>query len=505
MFSRRDFLKTAGGFAAAVTAGCGGGFFATPKAQTRPNILLIVADDMGYGDVSCFRGGQPWRPITPAPDNVEDIQTPNLDALAKKGMMLTDFHTNCSVCSPTRAALLTGRYNHRSGICNVLGQLGDAIKAVNKPGEEMFLGLKPDETTIAEILRKSGYRTGMFGKWHLGPMDTHHPMDQGFEVFVGTGGNAGDNFTMKLGPGDSGESYFYRGRKTVDAPGYWYTDVLADETIKFMTGRNSRPFFAYLPFTAPHNPYIGPNDKELADAWSGREDYGPGPREDKHQAYKEVVEGMDAAIGDILKALDKSGLAENTFIFFTSDNGPIEYGSTGPFRGRKTNLYEGGIRVPAIAAWEGKIPQGVKSSQLAMTMDITPTLAAIAGAQIPAGRKIDGINLTSVLAGGKSIDRGMLFWEKPVGVFMKNFDNRRWTVRDGDWTLVKENNQKDIALYNIADDPKQLRDLSAQYPDRVSKMTEAFKEWKKDVYSDSPWDINEYMKRFEQAGILEKQ
>jgi arylsulfatase A-like enzyme/lysophospholipase L1-like esterase len=472
--------------------------------QDRPNILLVVADDLGYGDVNYFQGNTPWKPQTQPPAGATPIQTPRLDALAQRGMMFTDFHSNDSVCSPTRAAIMTGRYNHRAGICNVLGQLGNAIKKVNKPGEEPFLGLRPEETTIAEVLKAGGYRTGMFGKWHLGPMDTHHPMDQGFDTFVGTGGNAGDNFSMKWGSGTSGDSYFYRGRDAVDAPGYWHTNVIADEAIKFITDKSDRPFFAYVPFTAPHNPYIGPDDKELANAWDGNEAYGPGPREDKHEAYKEVVEGLDSAIGRILDALDKHGLAENTVVIFTSDNGPVGYGSTGPYRGGKSNLYEGGTRVPTIVCWPGKIPAGSKSDQLGMTMDIFPTLAAIGKCEIPDALKIDGVDLTPLLTQGKTLKARMLYWEKPVRVFMEHFRDRRWAVRDGYWSLVKNSPSEPPELYDLETDPGQSHDLADRYPDRVVQMRKAFEGWKKDVYSDSPWDIDEYMLRFDQAGILNK-
>jgi arylsulfatase A-like enzyme len=359
--------------------------------------------------------------------------------------------------------------------------------------------------TIAEVLKAGGYRTGMFGKWHLGPMDTHHPMDQGFEVFVGTGGNAGDNFAMKWGPGTAGKSYFYQGRETVDAPGNWHTDVLADEVIKFMTQPAAKPFFAYLPFTAPHVPYFGPDDEELANSFEGNEAYGMGPRKDFHKAHKEVVEGLDAAIGRIIKALEKHRPAENTLVLFLSDNGPIMYGSAYPYRGGKNGLYEGGTRVPTIACWPGTIPAGSKSSQLGLTMDLLPTLAAISGCTVPAGHKIDGINLEKVLTHQKTVERGMVFWEKPFTVWMEKFHLRRWAVRDGKWSTVQDRNDKPIELYNLETDPGQKTNLANKHPEQLAKMKTAFEIWKKDVYNDSPWKLDDYMNRFKKAGILEKQ
>lgn len=460
---------------------------AAPKAHTAspPNILLILADDLGYGDVACFRGDAPWTTCKPAPPEVKAPRTPNLDHLAAQGRMLTSFYDNCSVSSPSRAAIMTGRYNHRSGIVNVMGQLSSAMRQIGEP----FSGLQKSEITIAKLLKPYGYRTACFGKWHLGDADEHHPLDFGFDQYVGADGG-GNNFSMKK---SNGKSYFYRNRDAVAAPGYWYTDVLIDETISYITQSAKKPFFTYLALTAPHLPYIGPNDKELANAWDGKGGYGP--RKDLYQAYVDVVEGMDASLGRLFKTLEKSGLADNTLVIFTSDNGPVDYGSCAPLRGRKTQLYEGGPRVPFIACWPGHIPSGSSAECPAMGMDLLPTFAALAGAPLPTDRKIDGVNLSTLLTAGTALSPRLLFWEKPTGIEMSKFDNRRWAVRDGKWKIQQEYTGKAIELYDLDADPKESNNVATLHPEIVQRLEQAFRAWRTDVYSDCPYNIDQVIER----------
>ncbi len=465
----------------------------TAYASQKPNILFILADDLGYGDVACFRGNAEWKNYKPAPPDVQAPRTPNLDRLAAEGRMLTAFYANCSVCSPSRAAIMTGRYNHRTGVVNVMGQLSAAMEEIHEP----FSGLPKSEITIAALLRANGYRTACFGKWHLGDMKEHHPLDYGFDLYVGSGGGAGDNFSMKK---SDGTSYFYRNRKAVDAPGNWYTDVLADETISYITQSVDQPFFAYLALTTPHLPLLGPNDRELANTWD--EKGTSGPRNDLHQAYVDVVEGMDAALGRIFQALEKNHLATNTLVVFTSDNGPADQGSCVPWKGRKTWLYEGGPRVPFIARWPGHIPARSCSDVPAMGMDLFCTFAGLAGAPLPSDRKIDGIDISALLIGGTALNPRMLFWEKPVGVEMSKFGNRRWAVRDGVWKLQKEGDGKALELYNLENDPTESTNIAAQYPEIIHRMKTAFWAWKQDVYSDCPYNIDDVIQRLKEHGII---
>ena len=466
----------------------------TDHSGKRPNILLILADDLGYGDISCFRGGSPWISVVPGQNDIT-ISTPCIDRLAGEGVSFTDFHSNDAVCSPTRASLLTGKYNQRTGVCNVLGQLGNAMVKVAKPGEIPFTGLRPEEMTVAEILKDNGYRTGCFGKWHLGPMETHHPLLNGFDEFVGVEGSAGDNFSME----QKGKSYFYRGRTTAKAPGGWFTDVLADEAVRFMQKNDDAPFFAYVPFTAPHLPYVGPNDKAIADAWDEK---GDSPRSDLYRAYKDVVEGMDKAVGRIIDALKRSDLFENTLILFSSDNGPVDHGSPGGFSGRKTNLFEAGTRVPTIACWQGKIKAGTVCREPAMSMDLFSTICGAANIMVPAQVLADGVDLCPVLTQSKGMERRLLFWERPAGVSMKNFHIRRAAVRDGRWKLLQDRSGTPFRLFDLSADPREEHDLASSMPEKVTQLRSAFEEWKKRVYADAPWDYDEYLDRFEKAGIL---
>ena len=469
----------------------------------RPDILMILVDDMGYGDMTVFRGDSPWTNIEPVPDGVRPPETPHLDAMAKGGMRLTDFYANSALCSPTRAALMTGRYQHRSGVVSVLGQLGGAFRRVAEPGEEVFEGLRRDELTMAQVLRSGGYRTAMFGKWHLGGSQNdfgdYHPMDYGFETYAGSPSWAGDNFSMRR----DGESYFFRDRERVDAPGNWYTDVLADEAAEYLVDRSDgRPAFVYLSFTAPHVPFFGPGDKELGNAWDYSDRFGP--REDRHRVYKEIIEGLDAAIGRLWESLEEAGVAENTLVFFASDNGPIDYGSAEPLRGRKTWLYEGGTRSPTFALWPAGIPAGSRTDEPTMTMDLLPTFAALAGAEIPAQRRLDGVDLSPLLRGEvRCLERRLLFWEQPIGVHIRHFTNRRWAVRDGHWKLLRERQGRPLELYNLDGDPREYKNVADIYPDIVDRLEQAYREWREDVWSDAPYDREAFVERLKKHGLMD--
>lgn len=471
--------------------------------RERPNILLILVDDMGYGDIGAFRGDSPWTNIAPVPEDVSPPETPRLDSLTRAGMKLTDFYANSALCSPTRAALMTGRYQQRTGVISVLGQLGTAFRMTAQPGEKVFSGLPHEEVTIANVLRGSGYRTAMFGKWHLGGTQNDfkgkHPLDYGFDYYAGSPNWAGNNFSMR---NESG-SYFFRNRERVDAPGHWYTDVLAEEAVNYMTNEeDDRPFFVYLSFTAPHVPLIGPKDKDLANAWDHSDRMGP--REDLHRAYKETIEGLDAAIGNLWDRLYESGQADNTLVIFVSDNGPVDYGSAEPLRGRKTWLYEGGTRSPTFVVWKNRISSGSISSVPGMTMDLLPTFASLAGAKIPSDRTIDGIDLSSVWLGDVScVDERLLFWEMPIGVHIRSFTNRRWAVRDGNWKLLKERDGRPLELYNLKGDPREKQNVAEIYPSVVERLEYAFWSWREDVYADMPYDEAEFIERLKKHGLME--
>jgi len=449
-------------------------------SSSKPNFVLILADDLGYNDISCFGS--------------DKIHTPNLDALASEGMILTDFHSNCSVCSPTRAALLTGRYQHRTSIVNVLGQTSNALPLIQ--------GLPKESTTIAKILRENGYQTAMFGKWHLGNFNEYHPLDFGFDYFFGVEGGMGNPFTyLPANPGPNTKSMLYRNRERVNGPGKYFTYRLADEVAEYIDNRNKeKPFFIYLPFTAPHLPYWKPGDSLTI--WDGNPN-GPHP-DDLESAYKETIEALDLAVGSIMNKLKESGLSENTLVIFISDNGPVDVGSCKPFTGRKTNLYEGGTRVPGIAWWPGKIKQGVESNELIATMDIFPTLTSLAGIKPDDSLNLDGIDFSRVLLKNGSLPERMIFWEKPTGVNMAHFDVRREAVRQGNWKLLRDRSDKELQLFRLDTDTAEQHDLSAKYPEKVQKLYSSFLNWKEEVYSESPMTLEEMIHYLDSTGVIKK-
>jgi arylsulfatase A-like enzyme len=452
----------------------------SPKQDpSMPNILFILADDLGYSDLSCF--GSPY------------IHTPNLDALASEGMIFTDFHSNCSVCSPTRVALMTGRYQHRTGIVNVLGQTSKALPLIQ--------GLPKSSTNIARVLRDNGYQTAIFGKWHLGNFREYHPLEFGFDYFFGvSAGLVGDPFEYTYGKaGPNSRSTLYRNREHLTGRGEYITYRLADELVEYIDRRDQeKPFFIFLPFTAPHLPYWKPGDSLLV--WDGNPK-GPHP-DNLDEAYKETIEALDLAVGNIMEKIRETGLGDNTLVFFTSDNGPVKEESSLPYTGRKSTLYEGGTRVPGIAWWPGRIKPGQVSNELITTMDIFPTLVNLAEIRPVPELNFDGIDCSGVMLENSVLPERMVFWEKPAGVYMDHFDLRREAVRQGKWKLLRERSGEDLQLFDLDTDTAEQFDLSGEYPEKVQELYSAFLKWKEEVYSDAPMDLDAMLEYLEENGIL---
>jgi arylsulfatase A-like enzyme len=436
---RRDFIRIVGAGAAAplwpaLARGMGGD-------SRHPNIVLILADDLGYGDLSCYGN--------------DVIKTPNLDSLAKSGMKFTDFHSNGPVCSPTRAALLTGRYQQRTGI--------EAVITATKDRE---MGMALNEVTFAEVLKPLGYATAIFGKWHLGYQPRFSPVQQGFDVFQGY---VSGNIDYQSHIDQAGYEDWWEGTGKNPEEGYT-THLITDDAVNFIGQHKNGPFCLYLPYETPHYPYQGPHDK--ADRTPGHPEPIYGSRKDRAGAYKEMIEDMDRGVGLIMQSLRKHGLESNTFVFFCSDNGPWGPGSSGPLRGKKATLWEGGHRVPAIAYWPGKVSPGTVSHETVMTMDLFPTFASIAQAPVPRSLKLDGVNLLPALLRGESLPHRTLFWR---------FKNQK-AVRSGPWKLdVNCPGSPGTSLYNLASDIGEEHDLSKEEHQRVLEMEAAFSNWEKDV------------------------
>lgn len=409
-----------------------------------------MADDLGYGDLSAYGG---W------------IETPNIDRLAAEGLRFTDFHSNGAVCSPTRAALLTGRYQQRAGVPIVIFAPGDRPTHID--------GLQTVEFTFAEMLKQRGYATAIFGKWHLGYYRKYNPVRHGFDVFKGYVSGNVDFFSHVDG---AGRFDWWHDEQPTDEIGY-VTSLINDHSVRFIEENADRPFCLYIPHEAPHYPYQGPDDDpngfRVVDGFSGRQDLS---LEELKQRYREMVAELDKGVGQVLDALTRLHIARRTLVLFLSDNGATPDGSNGPLRGAKGSVWEGGHRVPAIAWQPGTIMASRTTDQLSATMDVWPTLAELAAAPLPADRPLDGVSLVPVLRGETGVDRGPLYWSFMDGLAM----------REGNWKLVLgEDGEKRPRLFDLGSDLAESDDLSAVEPDRTMRMARQAREWLRGVTADA--------------------
>ena len=379
------------------------------KRESFPNIILIMADDLGYGDISCFGS--------------DFISTPVIDRLAAEGIKFTDYHSNGAVCTPTRAALMTGNYQQRAGLEGVIyAQL-----------DKRMYGIADSEKTMAEYFSEAGYAAGIFGKWHLGYQPEYNPTNHGFDEFYGYVSGNVDFISHRDG---IGLLDWWHNTDTCYDEGY-VTDLITNRALDFMEQNRDKPFLLYLPHEAPHYPYQGRTDK--ADRlFHGQQFPAHGTRPDKKQAYKEMVEIMDENIGRVMEKLEELGLSENTLVVFCSDNGATNMGSNGVLNGFKGSLWEGGHRVPAIAWYPPKIKAGTESTQTVLAMDWLPTFLAFAG--INTDNKFDGSNILTLLFNQQMPEERPHFWRY----------RNQWEVRKGDWKYLRiEENEY---LFNIKED-----------------------------------------------------
>lgn len=414
----------------------------TPSDQTaQSNIVLIMADDLGYGGLSSY--GDPG------------YQTPNIDRLAREGLKFTNFYANASVCTPTRAALLTGRYQQRSGL--------EGVIYVSR--ETRQTGLEQSEITIAELLINAGYQTGIMGKWHLGYKEEFNPVNQGFDQFYGF---VSGNVDYHSHYDNSGVFDWWHNADSLHEEGY-STDLITQHSIDFIEDNKDQPFFLYVPHEAPHVPFQGRNDP--AYRFSNNEFTYYGPVEDRHRAYADMMTAMDEGVGRIVEKLEEEGLQENTLVLFISDNGGLaEYGSNGPLRGSKGSLWEGGIRVPGIAWWPENIEPG-ETSQPAITIDLLPTFLELAKAEKPDTLNFDGVNLSPLLFNGDQLPERNLFWR---------YRNQK-AVRNGPWKLMIS--EADTMLFNLELDITEQNDISGENPQRVGNLVKSLEAWERDVMS----------------------
>ena len=407
-----------------------------------PNIVILFADDLGYGDLGTY--GNPT------------IRTPNLDRMAAEGMKFTQFYVGASVCTPSRAALITGRLPIRSGMAN------DRFRVIFPPSQG---GLPDSELTIAEALKTAGYATGIFGKWHLGHRPEHLPPNHGFDEYFGV--PYSNDMSAVLNPALAERGYtalpLMRGIQTIEQEPdqRTLTRRYTEEAIAFIRRNRGRPFFLYLPHTFPHVPLF-----------AGEDFAGNSPR----GLYGDVVEELDWSTGEILATLRESGLDENTLVVFTSDNGPwitqeLEGGSAGLLHDGKGTTWEGGMRVPALAWWPGTIEAGLTSTALATTMDLYATALTLAGVPLPADRIVDGVDLTPVMRGEREQVRDVVYYYRGTRLF---------AVRRGPWKLHFITQSAYVgdqpvahdppALYNVEEDPAERFDVAADYPELIADL-----------------------------------
>ena len=427
----------------------------TAEAQRRPpNILVIVTDDMGYGDIGIHGS--------------KDIPTPNIDALAKVGIRFTDAYVSGPYCSPTRAGLLTGRYPQR---------FGHEFNLDMSPDYSEF-GLPLSEATMADRLKAAGYQTALVGKWHLGFGDKFHPLERGFDEFFGFLGHS----HSYLDPEAASRNPLLDGRNVVAETTY-LTDAFADRAVTFIKRQKSHPFFLYLAFNAVHTPM------QAADKYLARF---PHIADEQRRTYAAMLSAMDDGIGKTLAALRAEGLEENTLILFFNDNGgptmpgtTINGSSNAPLRGSKRQTWEGGIRVAFIIRWKGHLAEGKIDARPIIQLDVLPTALAAAGIQQQSQWKFDGVNLLPFLTGKMSgRPHEALYWRL----------GQNMAIRKGDWKLVKttEGRLKEVdpstfsylsgaELYNLAQDIGEQRNLAAAHPKKVKELAAAWRRWNKQL------------------------
>jgi len=402
-------------------------------AAERPNIVFIYADDLGYAGLSAT--------------GATDIKTPQIDSLAANGVRFTDSYVTGCVCSPSRAALLTGRYQHRFGFdANAEGR--------ERRGEHLH-ALDIKQTTIAQRLKQHGYATGLVGKWHQGVGEGYLPNERGFDEFYGL-------LPHGIGAkGSNGEDVpIYRNRQQVEVPAD-HTVAFGKEAEAFIERHKSEPFFLYLAFTAVHAPHGAP--QSYLDKFAGVTDQ-------RKRRYLAMLACLDDAVGGVLTKLRERGLEENTLIFFASDNGGPQNSPTsnGPFSGGKWSLWEGGIRSPIFIQWKGHIPGGQNIKQMTTQLDWLPTALAAAGIETKSDWQLDGTNLLPLLEGKSSAAaHDALYWRFGI----------QYAVRLGDWKLLKPSIDDQPKLFNLAADPGEKNDLAAKEPARANELQKLWDDW----------------------------
>ena len=453
--SRRDLIAGAAGTLAATAPGLRRAAAQAANQAAKPNIVFILADDLGYADVSCY--GQ------------QDYTTPNIDRLALEGMKFTQAYANSAVCSATRTALITGRYQYRLTV-----GLEEPINAKTPK----TIGLPPNHPTLPSLLRAAGYGTTLVGKWHLGFLPDFSPIKSGYDHFFGIFGGAADYFNHGPDHARSGaEAYqLYEEEVPVDRHGYM-TNLLGDRAVETIDGyaRSRQPFLMSLHFTAPHWPWEGPDDEAESERIRSIFHRDGGTQ----KTYGRMVQSLDANIGRVLQALDTHGLSGNTIVVFTSDNGGERFSKIWPFTGMKGELLEGGVRIPAIVRWPGHVAAGSVSDQPMITMDWLPTLVAAAGSRPDPAYPSDGEDLAPALGGAPAHPR-KFYWRYKAG--------SQRAVRDGDFKYLRIAGNE--FLFDVAQDPRERGNLKDRRKDVFDRLKSDWEAWNATMLEERPRPAN---------------
>jgi arylsulfatase A-like enzyme len=424
---------------------------ANAQSAAKPNIVFILADDLGYADVSCY--------------GRRDYTTPNIDRIAADGLKFSQAYANSAVCSATRTALITGRYQYRLPI-----GLEEPLGSDNK----RIVGLPPSHPTLPSLLKKAGYGATLIGKWHLGKLPDFGPLQSGYDHFWGFRTGGVDYFTHKSGPAGTDTDDLWDDDVKVHQNGY-LTDLMgakATAVIADYARTPDRPFLLSLHFNAPHWPWEGPDDEAESQRISALTDFDGGSL----ATYARMVREMDLQIGRVLETLQTAGIADNTIVIFTSDNGGERFADTWPFTGKKSELLEGGLRIPAIVRWPGHILPDSTTDQVATSMDWMPTLLAAAGATPDPAYPPDGMNLLPALLQKAAPVSRKLFWRYRM--------NAQRAMRDGDmkWLKIRDN----TFLFNVVSDPLERANLKDRQPELYRKLVAEYEAWNATMLPENP-------------------
>ena len=441
------------------------------KDQTRhlPNIILIVSDDQGYNDIGIYGG--------------TEILTPNLYELAREGIRFTNFYVTAAACTPSRSSLLTGRYPQRNGTYELFrnNRVNDGHRYTTyeySVSPERVLGMDLKEILISDLLKVAGYVNGIFGKWDLGQLKRHLPLQRGFDQFYGFTNTGIDYYTHER----YGTPSMYRDNEpTTEDKGIWCDLLFEREALRFVKENHGHPFFLYLPFFAPHtHSNFDPGRRRTFPAPQEYLDLYPElytQQESRRAGYMAAVSLMDNAIGNVLNLVESLGLRENTIVIFLSDNGgQTNVADNSPLSGGKATMKEGGVRVPMIISWPGKIGKGLVADNFLSSLEIFPTILAVAGIEKPADLALDGFNIMPLLTEGFDVERDDMFWE-----FREEF-----AARVGNLKWIKSDRGREGGLFDLSVDIAEENDLSEKLPDDLNRIETKFYQWQKEMNDAEP-------------------